>query len=58
MRMHTCLPAGPYGWYTVWNTTSPNNYTAPKRIELIVMNVPREKWVYWSSCWPPGELSH
>lgn len=47
---------GPYGWYTVWNTTSATSYTAPKRLELILFNVPREKWVYWTSCWPSGRV--
>lgn len=48
------LAAGSYGWYSVFNTTSSTTYTAPKRLELILFNVPREKWVYWTSCWPAG----
>lgn len=51
------LCAGQYGWYAVWNSSSPTAYTAPKRLELILFNVPRQKWVYWTSCWPAGELS-
>lgn len=45
---------GKYGWYAVWNATS-SGFHAPKRLELVVFNVPRSKWVYWSSCWPAGE---
>lgn len=51
---HLLLHVGPYGWYTVWNTTSTTSYTAPKRLELVLFNVPRQKWVYWTSCWPAG----
>ena len=47
--------AGPYGWYAVWNTSA-TGYVAPKRLELILFNVPRQKWVYWTSCWPAGGL--
>ncbi|WIA35607.1 hypothetical protein OEZ86_004028 [Tetradesmus obliquus] len=44
---------GKYGWYTVWNMTS-SGYHAPKRLELILFNVPRNKAVMWASCWPQG----
>jgi len=45
---------GPSGWYAVWNTTDSLSYTAPKRLELIVFNIPRTKAVLWASCWPNG----
>ncbi|KAF6266444.1 hypothetical protein COO60DRAFT_1669869 [Scenedesmus sp. NREL 46B-D3] len=41
------------GWYAVWNVTG-SGFHAPKRLELILFNVPRNKAVLWSSCWPAG----
>ena len=49
--------AGAFGWYTVFNTTSTSSFTAPKRLELALLQVPRNKWVYWASCWPAGKCS-
>jgi hypothetical protein len=37
----------------VWNLTS-SDFHAPKRLELVLFNVPRNKAVLWASCWPPG----
>jgi hypothetical protein len=31
-----------------------SGFHAPKRLELIPFNVPRNKAVYWASCWPAG----
>lgn len=45
--------AGKYGWYAVWNTTQ-SAFHAPKRLELILFNVPVGKAVLWASCWPAG----
>lgn len=44
---------GRFGWYTVWNTSA-SGFVAPKRVELILFNVPRSKHVLWASCWPAG----
>jgi hypothetical protein len=53
LRIHATSPAGKYGWYTVWNMTA-SSFHAPKRLELILFNVPRNKGVLWTSCWPAG----
>ncbi len=50
--------AGGWGWYTVWNITNNGRFHAPKRLELIILNVPRNKWVYWASCWPAGTITN
>jgi hypothetical protein len=45
---------GSYGMYTVFNQSTTANH-APKRLELIIFNIPRGKHIYWTSCWPTGE---
>lgn len=41
------------GWYVVYNMTE-DGYHAPKRLELVIFNVPRTKHVPMVSCWPAG----
>jgi hypothetical protein len=48
------LATGNYGMYTVFNQSATVNH-APKRLELIIFNIPRGKHIYWTSCWPSGE---
>ncbi|KIY94802.1 hypothetical protein MNEG_13159 [Monoraphidium neglectum] len=45
--------AGGSGWYVVYNPSA-GGYSAPKRLQLYAVNLPRENQIYWTSCWPAG----
>jgi hypothetical protein len=50
--------AGRSGWYVAFNQTRTDNnspsWVAPKRLELLITNVPRASYVAFTSCWPRG----